>query len=56
MRQLALEGRITIFKSLGVSKITHFLVTKRHNYTIDLLCKYRINQSTLCNRYMKRGG
>ena len=38
MRQLTLEGRITVFQSLAVSKVIHLLlVTKLHNDTIDLL-------------------
>lgn len=42
MRQLASEGRITIFKSLGLSKITHLLlVIKLNIYTINPSCKYR---------------
>ena len=40
MRQLTLEGRITVFKSLAVSKVIHLLlITKLHNNTIDLLYK-----------------
>ena len=40
MRQLTLEGRITVFKSLAVSKLTHLLlITKLHNNAIDLLYK-----------------
>ena len=63
MRQLTLEGRITVFKSLGVSKVIHvLLITKLHNNTIDLLHKMQRNfiwqgkrgkskHSTLCNGY-----
>ena len=41
MRQLTLQGRITVFKSLTVSEVKHLvLITKLHNETIDLL--YRI--------------
>ena len=37
MRQLTLEGRITVFQSLPVSKLTHLLlITKLHNNAIDL--------------------
>ena len=37
MRQLTLEGRITVFKSLAVSKVIHLLlITKLHNNTIDI--------------------
>ena len=40
MRQLTLEGRITVFKSLAVSKLTHLLlITKLHSNAIDLLYK-----------------
>ena len=40
MRQLTLEGRLTVFKSLAVSKLIHLLlITKLHNNTIDLLYK-----------------
>ena len=63
MRQLTLEGRIMIFKSLAVSKVLHLLLnTKLHNNTIDLLHKIqknfiweekkaKIKHSTLCNGY-----
>ena len=44
MRSLTLEGRITIFKSLAVSKVIHLLlITKLHNNTIDLLYKTQKN-------------
>ena len=47
MRQLTLEVRITIFKSLAVSKVIHFLlITKIHNNTIDLL--YKIQKNFIC--------
>ena len=37
MRQLTLEGKITVFKSLAVSKVIHLLlITKLHNNTIDI--------------------
>ena len=67
MRQLTLEGRITLFKSLAVSKIIHLsLITKLHNNTIDLLHKIqknfiwhgkkaKIRHSTLCNGNEKGG-
>ena len=44
MRQLTLERRITVFKSLAVSKDIHILlITKLRNNTIDLLCKTQNN-------------
>ena len=44
MRQLILEGRIMVFKSLAVSKVIHLLlITKIHNNTFDLL--YKIQKS-----------
>ena len=64
MRQLTLEGRIMIFKSLAVSKVLHLLLnTKLHNNTIDLLHKiqknftwqWQIKHSTLYNGYEKSG-
>ena len=40
MRQLTLERRIRVFKSLAVSKVIHILlITKLHNSTIDFLYK-----------------
>ena len=63
MRQLALEGRIKMFKSLAISKVIHLLLTaKLDNNTIDLMCKIQknfiwqskkatIKHSTLCNGY-----
>ena len=40
MTQLSLEGRITVFKSLAVSKnIRLLLIAKLHNNTINLLHK-----------------
>ena len=40
MRQLTLEGRITVFNTLAASNFIHFLlITKIHNNTIDLLYK-----------------
>ena len=65
MRQLNLEGRITVFKSLGVSKVIHLLlITKLHNNIIDILNKIqknfiwkkvKIKYSNLCNGYEKGG-
>ena len=67
MRQLTLEGRITVFKSLAIFKVIHLLlVTKLHNNTIDLVYKIqknfiwqdkkeKIKHSTLCNGYEKGG-
>ena len=44
MRQLTLEGRITVFKSLAVSKVIHLLlITKLHNNTIDILYEIQKN-------------
>ena len=44
MRQLTLEGRITVFKSLAVSKVIHLLlITKLHNNTIDILYEMQKN-------------
>ena len=44
MRQLTLEGRITAFKSLAVSKVIHLLlITKLHNNTIDILYEMQKN-------------
>ena len=67
MRQLTLEGRITVFKSLAISKVVKLLlITKLHNNTIDLMYniqknfiwkdkKAKIKHSTLCNGYENRG-
>ena len=42
MRQLTLKGRLTVFKSLGVSKVIHLLlITKLHNNPIKICIKYR---------------
>ena len=66
MRQLTLEGRITVFKSLAVYKFIHLLlITKLRHNTIDLLYKIKKNfisqgkkakskYSTLCNGYDKK--
>ena len=63
IRQLTLEGRITVFKSLAISKVVHLLlITNLHNNTIDLMYqmqknfiwqgkKVKIKHSTLCNGY-----
>ena len=67
MRQLTLEGRITVFKSLALSKFIHLLlIIKLHGNTVDLLReiqknfiwqgkKAKIKHSTLCNGYEKGG-
>ena len=39
---MTLDEKITVFKSLAISKVIHFLlITKIHNNTNDLLYKYR---------------
>ena len=44
MRQLTLEGRTTVFKSLAISKVIHLLlIAKLHNNTIDLMYKIQKN-------------
>ena len=67
MRQLTLEGKITVFKSLVISIVIRLLLnTNLHNNTIDLMYKIQKNfiwqgkkaktkYSTLCNGY-KNGG
>ena len=67
IRQLTLEGRITLFKFLAISKvILLLLITKHHNNTIDITYKIqknyiwqgkkaKIRHSTLCNGYEKGG-
>ena len=67
MRQLTLEGRITVFKSLAISKVVHvLLITKLHHNNFDLMYKIqrnfiwqgkkaKIKHSTLCNRYENGG-
>ena len=67
MRQLTLEGRITVFKSLAISKVIHLLlITKLHNNTIDLMYKIqknfmwqgkkaKIKHSIFCNGYENEG-
>ena len=63
MRKLTLEGKVTIFKSLAISKIVYFaVITKFPNTVIEELKqiqknflwdnkKVKIKQSTLCNDY-----
>ena len=63
MRQLTLEGIISIFKSLAVSKVLHLLlITKLLNNAIDFLHKIqktfiwqgkkaKIKHNALCNGY-----
>ena len=65
--QSILEGRITVLKSLAISKFIHLLlITKPHNNTIDVMKKIqknfiwqgkkvKIKHSTLCNGYEKGG-
>ena len=65
MRQLTLEGKITVLKSLAISKVIHLLlITKLLNNTTDFIYKIRknfiwqgkkakIKHSTLCNGYEK---
>ena len=62
IRQLTLEGGITLVKSLAIYKVVHLLlITKLHNNTIDLMSKIKKNfiwqgkktkfkqHSTVCN-------
>ena len=63
MRKLTLGGKVTIFKSLAISKIVHFtIITKFPNTVIEELKqiqknflwdnkKVKIKQSTLCSDY-----
>ena len=65
MRQLPLEERIKVFKSLAVSEVIHLLlITKLRNNTTYLLYKIqksfiwqgkkaKLKHSTLCNDYEK---
>ena len=65
--QLTLEGRISVFSSIAVSKlIHHLLITKVHNNAIDFLYKIqknfiwqsknaKIKHRTLRNGYEKGG-
>ena len=67
IRQLTLEGRITVFTSLAIFKFIHLLlITKLHDNIIDLMYKIKkqfiwqgekakIKHSTLCNGYEKGG-
>ena len=67
MRNLTIEGKITVFKSLAISKIVHLaLVTSVPAKTIDLLNKIlkyflwgnknpKIKHDTLCNNYENGG-
>ena len=44
MRETTLEGRITVFSSLAVSKLIHLLlITKLHNNAIDFLYEIQKN-------------
>ena len=61
------KRKITVFKSLAISKVIHVLrITKLHDNTIDLLYKIqknviwqekkaKIKHSTLCSGYEKGG-
>ena len=63
LRNLTIEGRIVVFKSLAISKLIHLaLVTEIPTTTINLLTKIqmefiwkgknpKIKNSTLCNDY-----
>ena len=67
LRNLSIEGRIVVFKSLAISKLTHLaLVTEIPTSTINLLTKIQmefiwkgktpnIKSSTLCNDYDNGG-
>ena len=67
MRQLTLEGRITVFRFSAISKVTNLLLTtKLCNNTIDGMYKIqkkfiwpgkkaKIKNSTLCNGYENGG-
>ena len=66
-RKLTSEGKITIFKSLAISKTVHIaIITKVPNTVIEELKqmqktflwdnkKAKIKQNTLCNNYKDRG-
>ena len=44
MRQMALKGKIVVFKSLAVSNVINLLLkVKVFNYTIDILYKIQKN-------------
>ena len=61
LRNLSIKGRIVVFKSLAISKLTHLrLVTEIRTWTINLLTKIQmeffwkrktpnIESSNLCN-------
>ena len=63
LRNLTIQGRIAVFKSLAISKLIHLaLVTEIPTTTINLLTKIqmefiwkgknlKIKNSTLCNDY-----
>ena len=66
LRNLTIEGRIVVFKSLVISKLIHLaLVTEIPTSTINLLTKIqmefiwkgnpKIKISTLCNDYENDG-
>ena len=67
MRKLTIEGKITVFKSLAISKIIHLaLITSVHSSTVKQLNKIqqhfiwggkssKIKHSTLCNNYENGG-
>jgi len=67
MRNLSLEGKVTVFKSLAISKIVHLaLVTTVPTSTIDLFKiiqkeflwddkKPKVKHETLCNEYENGG-
>ena len=67
LRNLSIEGRIIVFKSLAISKLTHLaLVTEIPTSTINLLTKTQmefiwkgktpnVKSSTLCNDYDNGG-
>ena len=67
LRNLSIEGRIVVFKSLAISKLTHLaLITEITTSTINLITKIRmgfiwkektpnIKSSTSCNHYDNGG-
>ena len=67
LRNLSIEGRIVVFKSLAISKLTHLaLVTEIPTSTVNLLTNIQmefiwkgktpnIKSSTLCNDYDNGG-
>ena len=66
LRNLTIEGRIVVFKSLAISKLIHLALVTEIPTTINLLTKIqmefiwkgknpKIKNSTLCNDY-KYGG